>query len=240
MRIRNPIWPALALFLTFALLGLFPSPARAEERELPDSRPVTFDGAALPSGAVYLDGVPYVLLSEVADALQVPLDHPEGSDEFGFAWRKDYVSLHSESYFLRHLGKDTILGSETILCRDGSDLLVPLRDFCEGTQIAYLYDEEFDHIYCTPAAGNWEIPRGYTVPVMMYHGVGHGSSDANLFVYPEALERQFQFLLSNGYTPIWFEDLEGRAATTWTKRTPSRWLRADMSRFRATCTTIST
>lgn len=205
---RNVPTRFLCLILMLALLRSLPFPASAEEPDMRPGGPVTFDGVKLASGALCRDGLAFVRLSEVADALGVRLDHAEGSDAFGFAWRKDYVALRSGSDVLRYLGEDHTLKAESIPCDGGADLLVPVRSFCEGAQIGYLYDTKYDHIYCTPAAGDWAVPAGYTVPVMMYHAVGHAAPNANLFVTPYKLEKQIVYLLDHGYTPIWFEDLE--------------------------------
>ena len=170
--------------------------------------PVTFDGKELPGGSVMIGDVRYVRLSEVAEALGLDLQHEEGSPEFRFPWRHGEVSLSAESAALRYLDADTALETAPVLYDEGKGLYVPLRSFCEGAQIGYFYDEEYDHLYCTPAAGDWAVPEGYDVALMMYHGVGPWPPEANLFVDPEDMEKQIVYLLDNGYTPIWFEDLE--------------------------------
>ena len=203
---RKTLLRTLSLLLVFVLFGSILPVAAAEGPEVQHGGPVTVDGVELPSGAFCVNALPFARLTEIAEALGVMLEHD--GDAFAFAWRKDRVSLQSGSTVLRYLKEDHTLAAETIPYEDGRDLLVPIESFCEGTQIGYLYDEEFDHIYCTPGAGDWEVEAGHNVPIMMYHGVGHGSPSANLFVNPETLEKQFVYLLEHGYTPIWFEDLE--------------------------------
>ena len=203
---RKTLSQVLSMLMVLILFCSILPIASAEEPVLQPGGPVTVDGVELPSGAFRLNELPYARLSEITDALGVPLEH-EG-DAFGFDWRKDHVSLASGSAALRYLEDDHTLAADTVPYEDGTDLLVPIESFCKGAQIGYLYDEEFDHIYCTPGAGNWEVEAGHNVPIMMSHGVGHGSPSANLFVNPETLEKQFVYLLENGYTPIWFEDLE--------------------------------
>ena len=198
----------LCLSLAFALLPPLRTAARADEPEWRRGGLVSFDGLELPSGSLYRGTLAYVKLSEAVDALGLTLEHEAGGDTFGFVWRKSYVTLRAGTERMRYLDEDRVLEAAAVLCDDGADLLVPVRSFCEGAQIGYLYDEEYDHIYCTPGAGAWEVPSGYNVPVMMYHAVGWGSEKANLFVNPSSLERQIVYLLDHGYTPIWFEDLE--------------------------------
>ena len=199
----------LTLVLIAALLCSSPLPVRAEEPDMQPGGPVTFDGVELPGGALYRDGLPYVRLSEAADALGVRLEHDEGDDAFSFDWRKDRVTLRSGSDILRYRGEDRALAAATVPCGGGADLLVPVESFCEGAEIGYLYDSAYDHIYCTPAAGAWEIPPGYNVPVVMYHSVSSsGWPNDKVCVTPQCLESQISWLLKHGFTPIWFEDLE--------------------------------
>lgn len=84
---------------------------------------------------------------------------------------------------------------------------VEVYEFCSEMKIGTLFDEEYNHLYCTAAAGEWELPQGYDVPVFMYHAVGPGSPDANLFMKPSEMEKQLRYLTENGYTTVWFEDL---------------------------------
>ena len=183
-----------------------PTPTPFVEPETAPGGLVTFDGVELESGTLLHEGLGYVKLSEVARALDLELER-DGQGGFAFDWRKSRVELAGDSDTLRYLDEDRALEGPALLCQEGEDLLVPVESFCDGAEIGLLYDEENDHLYCTPGAGNWAVPEGYNVPVMMYHGVGYGSPDANLFVNTEDMEAQIVWLLDNGYTPIWFEDL---------------------------------
>lgn len=185
-----------------------PEPTPFPEPELEADCPVTVDGNLLESGSFLHEGVRYVYLSEVAQALGVQTELGEEVESCAFPWRKSRVELQAGSSELRYRDESVPLEAPVLLCKGGEEMLLPVESFCDGIQIGLLYDEEYDHLYCTPAAGDWELPQGYNVPVMMYHGVGWGSKDANLFVNTDALEAQFVYLLENGYTPIWFSDLE--------------------------------
>lgn len=84
---------------------------------------------------------------------------------------------------------------------------VPLWELCEASERT-LHGDDDKHIYMLCAPRHWQIPEGYDVPVLMYHGVSNdlwGMTD--LFVKPESMEEQIVWMLENGYTPIWFEDL---------------------------------
>ena len=183
-----------------------PTPKPFVEPELKQGCALTFDGVEQQDGVLLHDGVRYMKLTKALAASGIKVRR-EGS-VFCFPWRKSEVVIDAGSELLNYREEPYRMQAPALVCQGGEELLVPIESFCDGIQIGVLYDEEYDHLYCTPAAGNWEIPQGYTVPVMMYHGVGYGSEDANLFVNPWDMEAQIVYLLDNGYTPIWFEDLE--------------------------------
>ena len=187
-----------------------PTPTPFVEPDTHEGGPVTVDGILLKTPALYLgqEKQALVKLSEIAEALGVRVTHEQGSVRFDFDWRKSHVTVSAGTDEMEYLGETYRLSSEPLLCSGGDDLLVPVETFCAGTQVGYFYDEEYDHIYCTPAAGHWAVEPGHTVAAMMYHGIGWGPDDANLFVDAYRMEEQIVYLLENGYTPIWFEDLE--------------------------------
>jgi len=186
-----------------------PTPTPFMEPVMEQGGSVYFDGRELPGGRRLCEGGEYVLLSEAAQALGSALEHGEGSGDFSFAWRKSAVELSAQSTQARYLDRERELDAPPLLCSGGDDLLVPLESFCAAAEIGYFYDEEPDAVYCSPAAGDWELPENYAVPVLMYHDIGHAHGDptANLILLPETLEQQFAWLNENGFTTIWFEDL---------------------------------
>ncbi len=72
----------------------------------------------------------------------------------------------------------------------------------------YLEDPEQQAVYVTPYVDTQEIPTGVSVPVLMYHAV---SDDLwgieELFVSPDDMRAQLEYLTENGYDPIFFSDL---------------------------------
>ena len=184
-----------------------PEPTPFPEPEMAQGGEAYMDGKALASGQLLRDGVTYLRLSEAAEALGAELAHPAGSGDFSFPWRKSEVQLTADSLTARYLDRERQLDAAPLLCGGGEDLLIPAESFCAAAEIGCFYDEEFDTLYCTPAAGAWALPENYAVPVMMYHSVGYAPAEANLILGPESLEEQFQFITENGFTPIWFEDL---------------------------------
>jgi len=185
-----------------------PEPTPFVEPDFESAGALTVDGTELQSGAFIDNGIHYARLSEFVSAIGAELQHDSENESFSFDWRKDHVNISVKQNIVRYMDQDYVLEGYCTPCNGGNDLLIPLNSFCNSIQIGFLFDEEYEHIYCTPAAGDWDVAPGYDVPVMMYHGIGHGSPTANLFVNPEDMEKQIVWLLDNGYTPIWFEDLE--------------------------------
>ena len=163
------------------------------------------DGEELESGLLEKDGVFYIRLSEAVKALGSELQ--QDGDVFSFAWRKSTVTVTAESSDLQYR-ETRQLEALCVSNEAGDDLYVPAESFCAGAEIGTWYDEEYATLYCTPGAGDWELAAGYDVPVIMYHGTGHANIyEANLIMPPEHLEEQLEYLVNNGYTTIWFEDL---------------------------------
>ena len=158
-------------------------PTPEPEPELPAGCAVTVDGMGL-SGSVVSDGVTYVSAAEDGGALN-------------FVWRTVEMSVGGD-------------GMQLLTYR--GETYVPVNELCGEMGISLLVDDEYDHLYCTPAAGDWILPEGYSVPVLMYHYVTDdvaplGTQKA-LAVSPETMEEYLKYLVDNGYDPIWFEDLE--------------------------------
>lgn len=150
---------------------------------------LTFEGSDV--DAYEKDGIMYAKLDAIADALD--LEVTQEGDAFSFPWRLSTIELAS---------------SDGLLCDGGTNLYVPVEDFCSKAQIGIFDDEEEEHLYCTPATGDWELPGGYNVPVMMYHQIGDDALGLNnTIVHADDFEEQLDYLLDNGYTPIWFSDL---------------------------------
>lgn len=98
-------------------------------------------------------------------------------------------------------------GRTALSTRMGGREYVPLKALCEASGRELQMDES-KQIYLLPRSGRWEIPEGIDVPVLMYHGVTNDMwGMTELFVSPENMEAQIRYLVENGYTPIWFEDL---------------------------------
>ncbi len=111
--------------------------------------------------------------------------------------------------FLAALDADFWRGEKDALRRSlGGARTLCAEDFCRAHGVG-LYGEGGAELWCTSAAGDWEIPPGVRVPALMYHGVGDECwTSPELFTRPDDLRAQLRWLLDNGYTPIFFEDLK--------------------------------
>ena len=194
------IWRALLLVFILILLA---GTCAAEEPVLFTGSAVTVNGAEL-SDCVRIKKIDCVDLEEFCLALDTTWVWTE--EKGGLLWDGEWITLRERigGFFFGETWCKLPIGPVVA----GDQVYVPLEALCEGLGIGYFYDTDRFHAYATPAAGQWQIPTGYRVPTLMYHGVsdtGWGAMD--LFVRPADLEAQLQYLTENGYTPIWFEDL---------------------------------
>lgn len=97
---------------------------------------------------------------------------------------------------------------------DGMDWYIPAGALPEMLGYTPYYDSAEKHLYYTRLPDVKKIPSGISVPVLMYHAVSDNiwSDNDELFVSPSGMEAQLKYLVNNGYTPIWFEDLPNAAS----------------------------
>ncbi len=181
-----------------------PTPIPTPEPELPQGDAVTVEGVSLQSGSIVYNDSLYVRFQEFAEALGAELSEEDGI--LSFTWQDAAVGCKPGNPALYIRGEAVALRTPVKTYRN--ECYVPVEPLCGLLHIGMFYDEEYAHLYCTVAAGDWQIPEGYKVPVFMYHGVtDYTWGSAELFVSPSVLEEQLKYLVENGYDPIWFEDL---------------------------------
>lgn len=181
-----------------------PTPIPTPEPELPQGDAVTVEGVSLQSGSIVYNDSLYVRFQEFAEALGAELSEEDGI--LSFTWQDAAVGCKPGNPALYIRGEAVALRTPVKTYRN--ECYVPVEPLCGLLHIGMFYDEEYAHLYCTVAAGDWQIPAGYKVPVFMYHGVtDYTWGSAELFVSPSVLEEQLRYLVENGYDPIWFEDL---------------------------------
>lgn len=149
----------------------------------------------------------------VAEIVEEKQPEPLPEAEFTFMVKGDVFSggclyVGGEPFVEKSAAAECGLQGKTALStRIGGREYVPLKDLCEASDCQLQMDEN-KKIYMLPQQQGWEIPEGYSVPTLMYHGVTNdlwGMTD--LFVKPESMEELLRYLTENGYTTIWFEDL---------------------------------
>lgn len=130
--------------------------------------------------------------------------NPDGSAEFTC---NDVTYTFSREYeHIMRGNKATVLASPVLDYQDQA--YIPLEEICELAELSVYVDGEYDDYYCTASAWPREVPEGYDVPCFMYHAVSNDTWGIDeLFVMPERMEQQLQYLTENGYDPIFFEDL---------------------------------
>ena len=117
-------------------------PTPEPEPELPAGCAVTVDGMGL-SGSVVSDGVTYVSAAEFFGALD--LEYSADGGALNFVWRTVEMSVGGD-------------GMQLLTYR--GETYVPVNELCGEMGISLLVDDEYDHLYCTPAAGDWILPGG--------------------------------------------------------------------------------
>lgn len=188
-----------------------PTQAAAEApTETPTEPPVILD----PGPGVYVNGIPIsntAMDGETVYASAAEFCSALGGEvlEGGTATLEyDGVSYTFSSGY-EHMVRNqtaTVLLSPVLYYLD--EAYLPLEELCQMLELSVYRDSEQNTIYCTAAAWPREIPEGYDVPVFMYHAVDNDLWGIDeLFVKPERMEEQLQYLTENGYDPIFFEDL---------------------------------
>ncbi len=178
-----------------------PDPEPEPEPPLAPGESITLNGESLPT--VLKDGTAYVETRPLADALGLDLMTDEQSASFG--------SIHPTVFPLGKHYCETD-GSETFLIhppfgRDDS-IYIAVEDLARAFQLSTYTLPETEEVLLTAGGGNWEIPPDCPVHVLMYHAVSNDMwGIPELFVDPAEMEKQLQYLVDNGYDPIWYEDL---------------------------------
>ena len=140
-----------------------------------------------------------------------PTPTPEPIYEKGGAVTVEGTELASGSFMID--GAQCVISAELESASGrsapGDGKYTDIDTWCRDNHMGTLYDEEFDHLYCNYSSGDWTYPEGYNVPVMMYHEVqpdeyGGDGDTVKLSNFKE----QMKWLHENGYTTIFFDELE--------------------------------
>ena len=89
-----------------------------------------------------------------------------------------------------------------------TEFWLPIRYAAYELGLWFYWDGEEGVAYLSTPIHMEEISRGVNVPVLMYHAVSDYMWGINsLFVSPEDMRAEIEYLLDNGYDPIFFSDL---------------------------------
>lgn len=176
----------------------------------PEPYPFTEGPALSVEGAeagtiVLLDQAYYLPLEALAEHLPMEV---EPTDDGGLALR-----LHSRRVWL----SDAVCWEDSTgalvthptppICWEGQ-WFVPQSALQPGLGLTVLTDLQYPHVYVSDNRQYEPVPEGVCVPTLMYHAVSPAPrGNDELFVDPDELEKQLQYLAENGYTTITFEDL---------------------------------
>lgn len=179
-----------------------PVPAAAETA-------VTVDGRELTARYTVDDAI-LLNLQELAGLLDAAVTQTDmtGYGEYAcqFEYQAHKISLNNTDAAFTIDGESAAMPCRALY--DGVDWYVPAQALLQAIGFGELADTEQNHLYYTLLPDVTQIPDGIDVPILMYHAVSDFCwGEAELFVSPSQLELQLQYLLDNGYTPIWFEDL---------------------------------
>ena len=185
-----------------------------EPKEVPPPQPDTMPGNKayarvtvmahpLTYSSVTVDGEPYFALQDLAEVLdgEVTLDGATVT----LTWAEGSVEIRAKSgIWFSNTASGILPGG---VYRSGELLFAPLALLEDVLGLTCTASEDGNTLYYYEAA-SWDIPKGYSVPVLMYHAVSDETwGVTELFVRPSEMEAQLQYLQENGFTPIFFSDL---------------------------------
>lgn len=85
---------------------------------------------------------------------------------------------------------------------------LPVRWLCEQFHMKILWDPVEETVYLGSPINKTTIAPGRQVPCLMYHSVTDNIINIEeLYVSPMEMRKQLEYILANGYEPIFFSDL---------------------------------
>lgn len=158
--------------------------------------------------SVLIDGNTYIKYSDL-QSVYPWLDSAQETDE-GLCFPTLYGSVTAPMASSVTFQGQTLenLDSSSIYIPEEDDLWIPLHRVCDATGLYILWDAQEYLVYVSQKLDMSLIPQGKAIPTLMYHEVGDalwGISD--LFVSPDNMRQQLQYLQEGGFDPIFFSDL---------------------------------
>lgn len=164
---------------------------------------VRIDGRKMKTDSVRLGKTIMISAEEFTDRMQADYEYDVDSKTVTITWNDRTAKLTVDKPKAELNGKET---------RVKAPIMVDDTVYIPATKVAKaLAADARVHkgvLYITPYAGDWDVPEGYSVPVLMYHAVSDNIwGGTELFVSPSSMEEQLAYLKEHGYTTITFEDL---------------------------------
>lgn len=174
------------------------------EEKLFDAGPtVRVDGRKMKTESVRLGKTIMISAEEFADMMQAEYQYDVDRQTATITWNDRKAVLTVDEPKVELNGK-TVRVKAPIIVDD--TVYIPATKVAK--ELAADARVHKDVLYITPYAGDWDVPEGYSVPVLMYHAVSDNLwGGAELFVSPSSMEEQLLYLKEHGYTTITFEDL---------------------------------
>lgn len=95
-----------------------------------------------------------------------------------------------------------------IMFPDSGTILIPLQKVLDIPGLNSLEDTERNVLYLSKGLDHSRIPTGVKVPILMYHCVSDDLYGiASLHTSPKDFREEMEYLLEQGYSPIFFSDL---------------------------------
>ena len=130
-------------------------------------------------------------------------------DTESWTFSGDRAALDAESLEIPCVAYDQFSGAECVYCEGAAEeYWLPAEWVAACLSFLYLEDPETQSAYLSPKVDVGSIPEDVAVPVLMYHAVSDNLwGIEELFVSPEDMRSQLEYLKDNGYDPIFFSDL---------------------------------
>ena len=174
-----------------------------EEKPFDAGPTVRVDGRKMKADSVRLGKTIMISAEEFADKMQAEYEYDADRKTVTITWNDRTAKLEVDEPKAELNGKTK---------RVKAPIIVDNTVYIPATKVAKALAADArvhkDVLYITPYAGDWDVPEGYSVPVLMYHAVSDNLwGGAELFVSPSSMEEQLLYLKEHGYTTITFEDL---------------------------------
>ncbi|MBE6936846.1 MAG: hypothetical protein E7458_10235 [Ruminococcaceae bacterium] len=196
----------LAFFLCVLCMMSVPAPTFAADTENEVNFYYNGEPVSFVHGIVPADTAATAAIEDVARMLGARWSYDRSGRGVTLRYGSHTLRMTVGSSYM-NAGRERIALRSPVTCQNGR-IYIPLEDVIDGLHMGYYADADRKNVYITRNIGRDPIPEDVDIPILMYHAVSDETwGAAELFVSPEEMEKQLQYLAENGYTTITFEDL---------------------------------